>query len=182
MDPTRRYQLTSGVRRSDRRKPRSVRDAVGAAGGIVAVALAASLVGMPLAFFLSPVPAGADAVTLCLPGVGPVQRFSGELTGELEEVVTIHELMHVQQCRTLGPTVWYLTYGTPEGRMRLEAEAFCAEIDVLARRGIDRETLFWPRVDLLYAGYGQDEGMSREQVRDLMRATCRFSGEVATAD
>lgn len=174
MDPTRRYHLTRGLPRREPERPGWKRRLLGSAGRIGAVSLAASLVGIPLAFFLGPVPAGADAITLCLPGIGPVQQFAEGLSGELEEIVTIHELMHVQQCRSMGATAWYLTYGTREGRMRLEAEAYCAEIAFLARRGADPEAVLAPRVEILHAGYGNDGTLSKDEVRALMRASCRF--------
>lgn len=175
MDPHWRYHLTSGVQRRAPERPGWRRRLLGAAGRIGAVSLAASLIGIPLAFLLAPVPAGADAITLCLPGIGPVQQFAEGLTGELEEIVTIHEMMHVQQCRSMGAAAWYLTYGSREGRMRLEAEAYCAEIEFLARRGADPEALLAPRVEILHAGYGNDGILSRDHVQDLMRASCRFS-------
>lgn len=177
MDPTRRYHLTSGIQRRAPERPSWTARLLGSAGRIGAVALAASLVGLPLAFFAAPVPAGADAMTLCLPGVGPVRQFAEGLSGELEEIVEVHELMHVQQCRSMGAAGWYVAYGSPEGRMRLEAEAFCAEIDFLVRRGAtDSEALLEPRARILQAGYGNDDTLSLDEVRALLRASCRLDG------
>lgn len=137
---------------------------------------AASIVGtfavVPIAFTLLPVPAGADAVTLCFPGIGPLQQFSGDLSDELEEVVMVHERVHAEQCRSMGATAWAARYQTLHGRIELEAEAFCAEIDLLASRGIDREDLLEPRVEILHHGYRTGDAYSEAEVREIMRATC----------
>jgi hypothetical protein len=127
---------------------------------------------VPVAFTLLPVPAGADAVTLCFPGVGPLQQFSGDLTGELEEIVFVHEQVHADQCRAMGATAWAARYRTVRGRIELEAEAFCAEIDLLTGRGFEREALMEPRVQMLRNGYGNHDALSEDEVRAIMQATC----------
>lgn len=174
MDPTRRYHLTSGIQRRAPARAPWPRRLLGAAGRVGAVAIAASVVGLPLAFFAAPVPAGADGVTLCLPGVGPVQQFADGLSGELQEIVRIHELMHVQQCRSMGAAAWYLAYGSREGRMRLEAEAYCAEVQFLARRGGDPEALVESRARILHAGYGNQGVLSLDEIRALVRQGCHL--------
>jgi hypothetical protein len=141
-------------------------------GSLGAVSMVGTFAVVPVAFTFLPVPAGADAVTLCFPGFGPLQQFAGDLTGELEEIVVVHEGTHAQQCREMGATAWANRYRTVRGRIELEAEAFCAEIDLLTGRGLDRETLIEPRVQMLRNGYGNHEALSEDDVRAIMWATC----------
>lgn len=142
------------------------------AGTLGAASVLAAFVVVPAIFFLRPVPAGADAVTLCMPGLGPLQQFARDLDGDLEEVVLVHEETHARQCRALGAAEWMVRYGTLRGRMELEAEAFCAEVELLAARGADRERLIEPRVEVLYEGYRNDGTLSMAQVREIVRAAC----------
>ena len=152
-----------------RRSPARVVRVLGSVG-------AASMIGtfavVPIAFTLLPVPAGADAVTLCFPGIGPLQQFSGDLSDELEEVVMVHEKVHAEQCRSMGAAVWAARYRTPAGRVELEAEAFCAEVELLAARGGDREGLLEPRVEILQHGYRTRDAYTTAEVHEIMRATC----------
>jgi len=141
-------------------------------GGVGAVSMIGTFAVVPIAFTLLPVPAGADAVTLCFPGVGPLQQFSRDLTGELEEIVVVHEHAHAEQCRAMGAAAWAARYRTVRGRIELEAEAFCAEIDLLAGRGLDRESLIEPRVEILGQGYRNHGALSADEVRAIIRATC----------
>ncbi len=108
---------------------------------------------VPVAFFLLPLPARADGVTLCLPGIGPLQQFADGLDGDREEVVHLHERVHAAQCRRLGAAVYASTYWRAPGRIELEAEALCAEFDLLAAQGSDPDRLLEQTVEALYGGY-----------------------------
>src|SRR6056297_1044728 len=110
--------------------------------GVVKAAIALTLLGVgsllllvPAVFFIMPMPHDVDAVTLCLPGVGPLQRFRDGLEGQHEELVFIHENVHAEQCRAFGPA-WYAKQAVSQpGRLALEAPALCAEVSLLSRRG-----------------------------------------------
>ena len=80
--------------------------------GMVTAATAVSLLGavsllllVPAVFFVIPMPDDVDGVTLCLPGVGPLQRFRDGLEGQHEELVFIHERVHAEQCRAFGTSI-----------------------------------------------------------------------------
>ena len=118
----------------------------------VLVTVTAAIV-VPVAFFVLPVPARADGVTLCLPGIGPLQQFAEGLEGDQEEVVHLHERVHAAQCRRLGAAVYASTYWRAPGRIALEAEALCAEFGLLAAQGSDPDRLLDQTVEALYNGY-----------------------------
>lgn len=145
-------------------------------GGVGAASMIGTFAVVPIAFTLLPVPAGADAVTLCFPGIGPLQQFSGDLSEELEEIVVVHERVHAEQCRSLGAAAWATRYQTLRGRIELEAEAFCAEIDHLAARGLDRDALLEPRVEILRHGYRTRDAYTSDEVREIMRSACDGTG------
>ena len=150
--------------------------------GLIAAAATVSLLGVlslfvliPTVFFVLPISARADAVTLCLPGIGPLQQFSEDIEGEYEEVVYIHERVHAEQCRTLGAARYASTYGTLEGRLALEAEALCEEVEVLSLRGADRERLVYWTVETLLTHYFDEGQIPRSEVWAAVDRVCVVS-------
>lgn len=130
---------------------------------------------IPAVFFLIPMPHEADAVTLCLPGVGPLQRFRDDLEGEHEELVFIHEQVHAAQCRAFGP-VWYGRQAlSPAGKLALEAPALCQEVAVLSRRGEDPDRLRERTVEILASGYLHRSGVSRREISAAVDRACGSS-------
>ena len=123
------------------------------------------LVVIPSVFLLLPLSPEADAVTLCLPGIGPLQQFRQDLEGEQEEVVYIHESVHAEQCRWLGATQYAKRNGTLSGRLTLEAEAFCAEVEVLSGRGAARDRLVDRTVETLVTSYFEGDPMPRSEIQ-----------------
>lgn len=111
---------------------------VATAGIAVAIlALAGMALVVPGVFYLVPLPADTDGLTVCLPGLGPLLRVRDDLSPEQEELVYIHEGVHAAQCRRYG-SLWYARRAsTPQGRLLLEAQALCAEALTLFRRGAD---------------------------------------------
>ena len=169
----------SGLRRTRVRVDPVVRRASPTVSGLLSAAAALWALGaislmvvIPSVFLLLPFSAQADAVTLCLPGIGPLQQFSEDLEGEQEEVVYIHESVHAEQCRWLGATRYAKRYGTLSGRLALEAEAFCAEVDVLSRRGAVRERLIDRTVETLVTSYFEGDQMSRSEVLAAVKTAC----------
>jgi len=76
---------------------------------------------------VSPFPRKEEALTLCYPLVGPVQRFNADLSGSALARSRAHESAHASQCRRDG-AIWHFVRGAfPRQRLALEAEAFCAE-------------------------------------------------------
>ncbi len=146
-----------------------------AAATVAAIAAMSLLVLIPAVFFMLPFSPRADAVTLCLPGIGPLQQFREGLEGEQEEVVYIHESAHAEQCRWLGASRYAKLYGTPLGRLELEAEAYCAEVEVLSLRGAVRERLLDRTVETLMTSYFADGQMSRSDVWAAVDLACGAS-------
>ena len=143
-----------------------------AAATLWALGAISLMVVIPSVFLLLPFSAQADAVTLCLPGIGPLQQFSEDLEGEQEEVVYIHESVHAEQCRWLGATQYAKRYGTLSGRLTLEAEAFCAEVAVLSGRGASRERLIDRTVETLVTSYFEGDQMPRSEVLAAVETAC----------
>lgn len=113
--------------------------------------MAAAIV--PTVFLLLPLPEGAEGITLCLPGIGPMQQFAAGLDEDVEELVHIHERIHAEQCRRLGSLAFARAYLRDEGMLTLEAEAFCAEAHTLALRGHDTRSWVSRIVEALYHDY-----------------------------
>lgn len=145
---------------------------VAAAVSIFLLAAASVLLLIPTVFFLVPISPDADGVTLCLPGIGPLQQFRDGLQGEREEVVYIHESVHADQCRMFGAAWYALRTATPHGRLTLEAQALCAEAAVLARRGASRERLLDRTVETLASGYFEDGVVPRMDISAAVDGAC----------
>lgn len=130
------------------------------------------LVVIPAVFSLVPIPPEADGLTLCIPGIGPLQRFDDDLAGEREELAYIHEGVHAEQCRSWG-ALWFVgRLTTPRGRLALEAEAFCGEAAVLTLRGADRDHLIDRTIDVLAGEYFPEGEPGRGEIARAVEAAC----------
>lgn len=127
---------------------------------------------IPAAFLLLPMPSEADGITLCLPGIGPLQQFQGGLDEDLDEMVHIHERVHAEQCRRLGAVEYAKTYLTDEGMMALEAEAFCAEARTLAIRGLETGPWVSRIIEALYYDYPHSGDVAYADVRRIVADWC----------
>ena len=146
-----------------------------AAATLSALAAMSLVVLVPAIFFLLPVSPKADGVTLCVPGIGPLQQFRDDLDEKQEEVVFIHEGAHAEQCRWLGAARYAKLYGSASGRLELEAEAFCAEVEVLSSRGAVRTRLMDQPVETLMTSYFDEGQMTRSEVSTAVDLACRGS-------
>lgn len=90
-----------------------------------------------------------DGVTLCLPVVGPVQRLAANLPDNTRRVVQVHEAVHAIQCRLMGAPLNFLERVTIGGRLRIEGEAYCAQIRYEVAQGAARDLVFARAVDEL---------------------------------
>ena len=158
--------------RAERPASPTVAGMMGAAATVSALAAMSLVLLIPVVFLLVPVSPQADAVTLCVPGIGPLQQFREDLEGELEEVVFIHEGVHAEQCRWLGAAQYAGLYATPAGRLELEAEAFCAEVEVLSGRGAERERLLDRTVETLATSYFEDGQVPRTEIWAAVDLAC----------
>lgn len=74
-----------------------------------------------------PVPKREEALTLCYPVVGPVQRFNPDLSDSELARTRAHEAAHAIQCRRDGAIWHFVRRVLPSQRLATEAEAYCAE-------------------------------------------------------
>jgi hypothetical protein len=145
---------------------------VTAGASLLALAVASVFILIPTVFYTIPISPEASAVTLCLPGIGPLQRFSEDLRGEQEERTYIHEGVHADQCRRFGATWYTRQAATPQGRLPLEAQALCAEVAVLSRRGADRQRLLDWAVETLVTEYFEDGSVPRLDITAAVEGAC----------
>jgi hypothetical protein len=68
-----------------------------------------------------------DGVTLCYPFRGPVQMFDTTLSDSAAILTRTHEAVHARQCREMGAVANFFARVTSKGRLRLEAQAYCAQ-------------------------------------------------------
>jgi len=145
---------------------------VTAGAGLMLLAVASLVLLIPTVFYVIPLSSGAAAVTLCLPGIGPLQRFRDDLRGEEEERTYIHEGMHADQCRRYGATWYARQIASPEGRLTLEAQALCAEVTVFSRRGGNTQRLLDWAVETLATEYFEDGSVPLEDIVVAVKAAC----------
>jgi hypothetical protein len=132
-------------------------------GGLIALSVAAAR---------APLPKGLDGMTMCLPIVGPVTVVDSNLTGRARELARVHERAHADQCRDLGAIRSYLVGLTIDGRLRSEAEAFCAEAHWDLAVGFSRELVLARIADELETAYGWTAGRSRGELVGAIGAAC----------
>ena len=140
---------------------------------LMLLAAVSVLLLVPTVFYLGPIPPEAAAVTLCLPGIGPLQRFRDDLPREQEERMYIHEGVHADQCQRFGATWYARRAATPEGRLTLETQALCAEVAVLSRRGSDPQGLLDRTVEILATEYFEDGSVPRRDIAAAVQGACR---------
>jgi hypothetical protein len=143
------------------------------AGATVVLLLVTSVIlVIPAVFSVMPISPEAQAVTLCLPGIGPLQRFRDDLRGEQEELVYVHEGVHAEQCRRFGAAWYARRVATPRGRLTMEALALCAEAKVLWLRGVDRSRAVDRTVETLATEYFRDSGITRQEIAAAVDEAC----------
>jgi hypothetical protein len=110
--------------------------------GLVVIGSVLATFTLPLVL---PIPKMEEAITLCYPILGPVQRFNRDLSGSSLARTRAHEAAHAAQCRGDG-AIWHFARGVlPTQRLAIEAEAYCAEADFEIRKG-GRARLEYARV------------------------------------
>ncbi len=146
---------------------------VATAGASLLVWIFASiLLVIPSVFYVIPLPEEADGLTLCLPGLGPLQRVREGLPPAQEELAYIHEGVHAEQCRANG-ALWYARRTlSPQGRLTLEAQALCQEVSVLSRRGGDPGRLVDAAVAALVSDYFEEGRVSGWEAAAAVEQAC----------
>jgi hypothetical protein len=92
--------------------------------GVVLMVSVLATLSLPLVL---PVPKREEALTLCYPVVGPVQRFNRHLSDSELARTRAHEAAHAIQCRRDGAIWHFVRRVLPGQRLAAEAEAYCAE-------------------------------------------------------
>jgi hypothetical protein len=92
-----------------------------------------------------PVPKMEEALTLCYPVVGPIQRFNPDLSDSDGARTRAHEAAHATQCRREGAILHFVRRVIPSQRLAAEAEAYCAEAKFGVSRG-GHARLEYPRI------------------------------------
>src|SRR3954463_13384710 len=92
--------------------------------GLVLAWAALATFALPLVL---PVPKGEEALTLCYPIIGPVQRFNSDLSESSLARTRAHEAAHAVQCRRDGAIRHFARGVLFAQRLAIEEEAFCAE-------------------------------------------------------
>lgn len=124
------------------------------------------------AFRIVPIPADTDAMTLCFPITGPVQRFRKDIEPEYLPLIQAHEAVHAEQCRRMGAIDYFTNSQNAHGRISSEAEAYCAELRLQVGQGYDAGQLVNGMVDAMRMGYGTEGGVSVAEIRVLLAAYC----------
>lgn len=129
-------------------------------GGLVVGLGVLALIG-----FLQPHPDRQEGATYCLPLLGPRMSLRPGLGDSVLGPVAAHEAVHAAQCRSMGSLRFYLAHWSVAPRMKLEAEAGCAEALQRVKFGRRPDFAFEELVDdLLYAvpsGMGSSPGAAR---------------------
>jgi hypothetical protein len=162
---------SKGPSRIHLEKP-TVSGMVTASAALLVTAAASVFFLVPSVFYIVPLPPEADAATLCLPAVGPLQRFREDMGADDEERAYIHEGVHADQCRTYGATWYALSMTTAQGRLTLEAPALCAEVAMLTRRGADTQRLLDWTVETLATEYFEDGSVTLEDIVVAVNGAC----------
>jgi hypothetical protein len=120
----------------------------------------------------APLPKGLDGMTLCLPVIGPVTRIDSTLSGRARALAEIHERAHAAQCREMGAVRSYAAGLSIDGKLRSEANAFCAEAHWDLALGYPRENVLARIADELETAYGWTAGRSRGEIVAAIGAAC----------
>jgi hypothetical protein len=134
--------------------------------------LVPGLLAGSLAAARAPLPRGLDGMTLCFPIVGPITRIDSTLRGRARTLAEIHERAHAARCRELGAVRSYAASLTIEGKLRSEANAFCAEAHFDLALGYPRENVLARIADELETAYGWTAGRSRGEIVAAIGAAC----------
>ena len=133
---------------------------------------ACALIALSVAAARAPLPKGLDGMTICLPIIGPVSVVDSSLTGRARELARVHERAHADQCRDLGAIRSYVVGLSVDGRLRSEAQAFCAEAHWDLAVGFSRELVLERIADELETAYGWTAGRSRGEIVAAVGAAC----------
>jgi hypothetical protein len=122
--------------------------------------------------YLQPTPPRQKGATYCLPWLGPHTIISPELSDTARTRVAAHEAVHAAQCRSLGSWRMYLADWSVARRLKLEAEAGCAEARVTWAQGHRPAHALEELVDNLVYGVQRGSRPTPEAARAAAVAAC----------
>jgi hypothetical protein len=121
---------------------------------------------------IQPYPRYQEGAVLCLPIVGPRMRLPLGLPDTTEARVRAHEAAHMLQCQRQGSVRMLLAQWSPTQRLRLEAEAGCAEAQFSWRGGRRADHAFEDLVDFLTYGMPRGFEPTPEAARTAATLAC----------
>lgn len=115
-----------------------------------------------------------DGVTLCYPFRGPVQMFDSTLSDSAAMLTRTHEAVHAEQCREMGAIANFFARVTSKGRLRLEAQAYCAQAKQEVSWGAKPNQVFDRIVEelaetVMGRAYGK---VNPDGIREIMKREC----------
>jgi hypothetical protein len=121
---------------------------------------------------LQPYPRWQEGATYCLPLFGPQVSLPAGLGDTARTRVTAHEAVHAAQCRALGSWHMFAAHWHLTERLRLEAEADCAEARLAVKQGRRPDHAFEQFVDDLTYGVPRGSAPGAEAARSAAVAAC----------
>ena len=121
---------------------------------------------------LQPYPALQEADTLCVPLLGPYTTIPSGLSDTVRSRLEAHEAVHAAQCRVMGSWKMYAAHWSVAGRLRLEAEAECAEARLTWSRTHRPAFAFEALVDDLTYGVPRGASPGPEAARRAAATAC----------
>ncbi len=147
--------------------------------GVVSLLGGTGLLGLGA---ILPLPRGLDGATFCYPLIGPVQRFDPRLTGAAGAIVRAHEAVHATQCHRLGFMRRVARQLTTQGRLGLEAEAYCAQGQYEVSTGASAYPVYQRLVDELRYTGRWFAGLSEDTIRAALAGACPSLARAASND
>ena len=151
----------------------------------IARRVALVLAGTVLATFtlplLLPMPQSEEGLTFCYPVVGPVQRFSSDLSASALGRTRAHEAAHATQCRRDGAISHFVRGLFPSRRLTAEAEAYCAEANFEVAKG-GQARLEYARVQDELRERAWFRRFSTDILNDSLASQCPFIASVAARE
>ena len=128
-----------------------------------------AVIGLTVYRFTRPDRSERLAFTECPFGGQPRVTVSENVAPADSMAVRLHEEVHAAQCRELGPTRYRLRNLTEQGRLSLEAPAYCAGARGRLSQGMDSAIVRERLGDDIRSAF---EGPTDSLVRDELRGAC----------
>lgn len=121
---------------------------------------------------LQPYPRWQEGATFCLPWLGPRMSLPASLSDSARTRVVAHETVHAAQCRALGSWSLFTAHWSVARRLKLEAEAGCAEALFGLAHGRRPDLAFEGLVDDLTYGVPRGSAPGPDAARAAATRAC----------